>query len=536
MDRRTIIAILLSAAVLFVYQFYIMKHYPQDSLPAERGEILESEEIAYEVPVTATSYHPEEAEIRNAEPRHRADINAREIIYENDRLVVTLSSDGGYVKSILLKDYPDPKTGELYKLIDVSNPYYGILRLQGPEETTAGSYDLIEKKNEVLFTATIINGIEITKRFIFPEEGYHVALEVTLQNNNSTDAHMEYQIVAASYINIPSKLDRRYTHIVSRIDGKDRRDNGKKNGGIFEAGFVEYSGLQNKYFSVITKPATNTDGAWLRQTPDDNLSSSLDISNFTINANSSVSHSYILYAGPTKREILAGYELSGVVNHGMLTGISNILLSGLKFFHMVTRNWGIAIIMLAILVNLILFPLSHKSYVSMKKMQELQPHIDRLRNEHKDNPQRMNKEIMELYKQFNLNPLGGCLPMLLQFPVFIALWQALMRSLDLRGARFLWIRDLSMPDAVQLPFTLPIVGSTINILPILMTVAMVFQQRAMTRKNAAQSEQARQQQQIMVLMPIIFLFVMYSFPSGLVLYWLTNIFLTTFEQRVIMQR
>ena len=160
--------------------------------------------------------------------------------------------------------------------------------------------------------------------------------------------------------------------------------------------------------------------------------------------------------------------------------------------------------------------------------------MERLRNEHKDNPQKLNKEMMELYKKYNVNPMGGCLPLLLQMPIFIALYQGLMRSLDLRGARFLWIRDLSMPDAVRLPFAMPIIGNTFNILPVLMAVAMVFQQQMAMRKGAAGSAQAKQQQQMMIMMPIFFLFIMYNFPSGLVLYWLTNTILTMCEQRVIM--
>ncbi|MDD5680896.1 MAG: membrane protein insertase YidC, partial [Candidatus Omnitrophica bacterium] len=195
---------------------------------------------------------------------------------------------------------------------------------------------------------------------------------------------------------------------------------------------------------------------------------------------------------------------------------------------------GIAIILLSILVNMVLFPLSRKSYESMKKMQTIQPHMDRLREVHKDNPQKLNKETMELYKKYDVNPMGGCLPLLLQIPVFIALYQALMKSLELRGSGFLWVKDLSMPDAVPLPLSLPLIGNSINVLPILMTIGMAFQQKFSTPKGAAQSAQQKQQQQMMIIMPVVFLFVMYSFPSGLVLYWLVNTILTMFEQRAIM--
>jgi len=174
--------------------------------------------------------------------------------------------------------------------------------------------------------------------------------------------------------------------------------------------------------------------------------------------------------------------------------------------------------------------------LSMKKMQALQPKMEAIKVKHKENPQKLNMEIMEMYKREKVNPLGGCLPMLLQMPIFLALYQALMRSLDLRGAGFLWIKDLSMPDAVPLPMSMPLLGNSINILPILMAGAMVFQQKIASRKSQGMSDQARQQQQMMMtMMPVLFLFIMYSFPAGLVLYWLTNTLLTMFEQRAIMR-
>ena len=113
----------------------------------------------------------------------------------------------------------------------------------------------------------------------------------------------------------------------------------------------------------------------------------------------------------------------------------------------------------------------------MQQMKNLQPHMQKLKELHKDNPQKLNKEMMGLYKQYNVNPFGGCLPMLLQIPIFIALYQGLIRSVELKGARFLWIKDLSRPDALSLPFSLPVLGNSINILPILMVVMMFLQQK-----------------------------------------------------------
>jgi YidC/Oxa1 family membrane protein insertase len=168
----------------------------------------------------------------------------------------------------------------------------------------------------------------------------------------------------------------------------------------------------------------------------------------------------------------------------------------------------------------------------MQKMQELHPQMEKLKVQYKDNPQKMNKEVMELYKKYKINPFSGCLPMLLQMPVFIALYQALNRSIDLRNAKFLWINDLSAPDAIPLPLSFPIIGNSINILPLIMVIAMVVQQKLSTKfMGAAVTDEQREQQRMMlILMPIIFGFIFYNMPSGLVLYWVVNTVLTVFEQ------
>ena len=139
---------------------------------------------------------------------------------------------------------------------------------------------------------------------------------------------------------------------------------------------------------------------------------------------------------------------------------------------------------------------------------------------------------MELYKKYNINPLSGCLPIVLQMPIFIALYSALMKSIELRNTGFFWIKDLSSPDAVRLPFTLPFLGNSINILPLIMVAAMVMQQKISTKTmgGAVTPEQKEQQKIMLIVMPIVFGFIFYSMPSGLVLYWVVNTALTIVEQ------
>jgi YidC/Oxa1 family membrane protein insertase len=169
----------------------------------------------------------------------------------------------------------------------------------------------------------------------------------------------------------------------------------------------------------------------------------------------------------------------------------------------------------------------------MKKMQTLQPEIEKLRSQYKDQPQKLNKEIMEMYRQNKVNPFSGCLPMFLQIPVFFALYQTLMRTIELKGASFLWIKDLSETDKLFiLPKSLPIIGNEINILPIVMIVAMFLQQK-LSMKSAGSSTIQEQQKMMMFMMPVLFGFLFYHFPSGLTLYWVSYTILSILSQRRI---
>ena len=235
---------------------------------------------------------------------------------------------------------------------------------------------------------------------------------------------------------------------------------------------------------------------------------------------------YLYYAGPYDVNKLKALNigLDDAVNYGKLNAIVRVLMETLRFFHRIVRNWGLAIIILTALINIALYPLTRSSYKSMKVSQDIQPEIEKLRSVHKDNPNKMNKEIMNLYKTYKVNPLSGCLPMFLQFPVFFALYHVLMRSIELKGSNFLWIKDLSQPDGLPIPFTLPFVGNSINLLPIFTAVVMVFQQKIMAAKKGANvSDQMRQQQQMMTIMiPVMMLVFFYKMPSGFVLYFLVN--------------
>jgi YidC/Oxa1 family membrane protein insertase len=238
---------------------------------------------------------------------------------------------------------------------------------------------------------------------------------------------------------------------------------------------------------------------------------------------------YGLYFGPKKLSILKdiGSELSRAINFGWFDVIAKPMLWLLNFFYAFIKNYGVAIILLTILIKAVFWPITQKGMKSMKNMQKLQPKVAKLKEKFKDDPQKMNQEMMALYKTYKVNPLGGCLPLVLQIPFFFALYKVLLMSIELRHAPFmLWINDLSAPDRLWVGFDIPFLHG-IPVLTLLMGGSMYLQQK-MT-PTTADPTQAR----IMQMLPIIFTFMFLNFASGLVLYWFVNNLLSILQQQLI---
>ena len=219
----------------------------------------------------------------------------------------------------------------------------------------------------------------------------------------------------------------------------------------------------------------------------------------------------------------------------MTRSICKILVKILNMFYGVIPNYGVSILLLTILVKLVLFPLTRKSQMSMVRMQQLQPLIAQLKEKHKGDKQKVGQEQMKLFKQHGVNPMSGCFPILLQMPVFFALFRTLQNSFEMRQAPFVsWITDLSEPDKLfHLPFTIPFLGEWFNILPLIMGVASFVQMKLTPKTTSGDDPQARMQQKMMQMMPLIFPVILYNFPSGLTLYWTTSTMISIGEQILI---
>jgi YidC/Oxa1 family membrane protein insertase len=375
----------------------------------------------------------------------------------------------------------------------------------------------------------------IIKRFIIPNNSYVIGLEEEIKNLSHSPLMLNPQLVLGRLDLSAKNTQSRYQDVFL---GNQEKTFHLSAGKDFSSSDIKFIGLRDQYFCTIIEPVNMTASGYIKKITPQESEVGLLVSENILKPGDQIGHSYRIYLGPQDLKTItnAKPEWSAIIYFGTFDFIAQLLLQLLGFFYSLVHNWGLAIIILSIAVYFLLFPLSIKQMRSMKEMQILQPKIEALRKELKDNPQKLNKEIMELYKEHKVNPLGGCLPLLLQMPIFFALYQALIRSVALRGAHFLWIKDLSSPDkAFVLKNSIPFLGNQINILPILMAIGMFVQQKISMAK--ATGEAAQQQKMMSIIMPIMFGVIFYQMPSGLVLYWFVNsLFMLGYQLRINNQK
>ena len=293
--------------------------------------------------------------------------------------------------------------------------------------------------------------------------------------------------------------------------------------GIEQVGNVEWIAARTQYFAIIMMPQSYDRAYGYLYETEENVSPSIGLQDNRI----------YIYAGPLDygRLRALGRDTSRLVDFGwpVIRDIGRLLFwfctSVISFVH----NWGIKIILLSIVLKLVLLPLTTKSFKSMAKLKQVQPKMKQLQEKFKNDPKALQSAMQKLYREEGVNPLGGCLPMLMQMPVFFALYRVLANSVQLRGAPFmLWIQDLSHPE-IMIPFQSPILGiHGIGILAILMGIAMFMQQKmTMTDQN---------QKGMLYMMPIFMTFLFMRFPAGLTLYWFTNNLLTIWQQQMIQRK
>lgn len=541
MEKRLILAIALSILVIVSFQHYVSRMYPQQPRVAGQG-LMQQNGQAEDTSAQHVVVEDAKKESVQAASLAAKYPNEEEYVVETDRLVVVFSNIGGSIKEIRLKDYLSDDKKSYLAIATCKDPRQYIMSISDPTNLIPSlnelPYTLSENKGRISYSIKTEN-VEVEKTYALSRTDCLIESNIKVKNVGTQPITMSYRLLGGSGMIEPPK-DRRFYEVLAKINGKIDRSKDPKGARIINKGIVEWTALKTRYFSLILKPLSGATYQYCEGSMSEGLRTGVDVQGFTLDQRAMIENQSVLFAGPSDIKQLKEYNLGleETVTFGIFTPISKVLLVILNLLYRVFHNWGVSIIILALILNTITFPLTRKSFQSMQKMQSLQPHMEKLKTQHKNSPQKLNKEMMGLYKEHKVNPLGGCLPMLLQMPIFISLYQALIRSINLKGASFLWIKDLSLPDAFPLPFELPVLGNSINILPILMAGAMLMQQKISGKAMAASQskEQAQQQKMMMIMMPVMFGVIFYSFSSGLVLYWLTNTMLTVTEQTLIFKK
>lgn len=524
-QNRVLIAIVLSILVLVAYQKVFVAPSAINRITTVSSEKADQPKTASP---TSHSYAPKPEEVS---------------IIENQAIKVELTNNSARIKQIWLKNFKDQAANQPTRLLDegltdkfLTGPF--LLEDLFSKETKSPTWQIIDKSDKhIKYLLNTPSGTEITKEIYFHNSNYGIGLRLSIKNNAKTPMPIKYKLIGGSSLFVKRGMDERFLNANVKIGQDIKRmapkGNLKNNEKIYYES-PEWIGLSSRYFSLLVEPKQKEEACFIEKEGEANARSGVIIGPITVQPSEMISKEFLLYAGPNDLSEIAKTDpsMKDIITFGFWSSISIVLLNMLKFFNSIFHNYGISIIVLVVIVSGVLFPLTRKSLKSMKEMQAIQPEIEKLRIEHKDKPQKLNKEIMDLYKRHKINPMGGCLPMLFQFPVFIALYNVLIRSVELKGANFLWIKDLSEPDAAfKLPTTLPILGSYLNILPILIIIAMFLQQKISQPKTG----QTEQQKIMATIMPIIIGVFFYNLPAGFALYWLVSTVIVLVLQEFVLK-
>ena len=557
MESRVIIFLVLSLVVIAAYPYFLMKLgiSTPESVQTEQ-EISGQKPMKSEtgrsqaIPTPVDGNSPVSQDQTTSGPTSSGTAPSAEIlkVIEGDLYRVVLSSRGGTIKEWTLTQYKkeDEKGIEqAMKLVAAGKVAPLSITISG--DTTPEVYDYsldettlkLSRNNptgRVVMKASLPNGRSITKEMLFHNDQYQADLSIRTEGLRDG-----YSLALGSNFGITDweKSMGAAAGAISMIDGKVLSAPSEETDVTYETG-ATWFGLHDKYFisalilaptngkAVVASTATNGNGplaprVGVHRFSEQEVSASIHIPQALQREDK-----FILYAGPKEYDRLASYHtfLEESIDFGwFIFGswlpvrlVAKPLFYVLRFLYKLTENYGFSIIFLTILIKIIFHPITQKSLTSMKQMAALQPKVNALREKWADNKEKMNKELMGLYKDSGVNPLGGCMPMLLQMPVFVALFNILYVTIDLKNAPFIfWISDLSSKDPYY-------------VLPVVMGGTMILQQ--MTQPNTMDPTQAK----IMMFMPVVYTFFFLSFPSGLVLYWLVNNTLSIAQQYWINKR
>ena len=579
MDKNTLLAVVLSGTIMVGWYalFPPPEPPPREVVNTVDQTLTEHKSASSRTEIAETGYS--DSTLSTAAPLTSiaevdSSLPSKEVSIETDNYRLVLDTRGGIAKSLQLKHFKHTKPrltlstwfpmltsfiGPDYRdevtednrvqmfgnhLADVpaftqefkNDPKTSALFRNAVFATSAEEIVLDEGEGKVTLTLTspVLNGLQLVKYFEVTPGNYIINYRVQLINRSN-----EAQAVEVLYFFGEQRLSdsnggmSQVSHEgpVFYFDESLQTETTDNIEGELPVTQMKWLGVEDQYFISAAVPMTTVRnglfraGAYLSD-PQPNVQGERLLSPYfgvalpptNLQPNLLVESDFRMYYGPKEDEELLKFGHNLVVSHDMtLEVLAGPLLDLLRLIYGYVENYGVAIIILTIIVRLVLFPLTFKGMKSMKRMQQLSPRMKKLQAKYKNNKEKLNKEMMELYRKNRVNPLGGCLPMLLQIPVFFALYSSLSSAVELRHAPFMfWISDLSQPDGL-------------GITPLLMGASMYYQQKLTPQTAMMDSTQAK----VMQMLPFIFTIFTFTFPSGLTLYWVTSNVLSIAQQQII---
>ncbi len=526
-QTRLLLAVVLTFVVVFIWSYFFTPKTPnhKKSLQNENLKELkkENESRIFEAKVKEIEKSIKKSQKIKVQ-------NCSDVVVETPLYRAVFCKEGGLLKSFELKKYkksikPNSPNVELIKEEALKFGPFGLLWNGKPLDHNikwvCDKSSLRLKNNETgeITFKTEGGKINVIRKLIFKADSY--SIEETLTLVGRVKGTLSLVLASTPWVEHSTRFNK--THLIYYVQQKLYKEDSLKKlkKGISSDVPVYWCGIDTNYFLIAAVPLKGVSFGFFGKVEDGGYLAFLTTPlNLTEGKEKRIEFYY--YFGPKLEGLLkkAPKNLYAAIDYGWFDIIAKPLVKVLNFFYKFVGNYGIAIILLTLVIKIIFWPLSHKSYKSMEKMKKIQPLIKKIKEQYKDDRQRMNQELMRLYKTYKINPAGGCLPMLLQIPVFIGLYEALLGATELRHAPFIshipftniiWLADLSAKDPLYIS-------------PIVMGITMYLQQKL------SPSSGDPMQGKIMLIMPIFLTFLFLNFPSGLVIYFITNNVLSTIQQ------
>ena len=572
-------------AVMFGWSWFYGRKLPKPTQTTEQATEQSREASPVSPDTSSSSGETGQSAQVEAPSRPRQSVKKSETVQVETEKYHIIFSVGrfAYAHKWMLKEYPDrsgmdeplfnliPETAQNCLSVHFFNPALTADSMDTFWEADKMELVLTDRnlQDTLTFSKQVGENLEVLKKFTFYYDSYYVDLELTFRNlsnqplislDTMSDNRNGYKLrwgpgINADLLAHERKNGKRGGHN-PKNEGARALSSGsskpvKKFDDAQSTDTALWAGMNNKYFAALMIPNGVLNAKYELETLADNgttalatiaapsEAASLIIPGFSLDSNNNRADQFRIYVGPKEYKVLKTIEppgaqeedlqLADIIDFGFFWYIAWVMLWLLNFFYGIIKNYGVAIILLTLLVKVVSYPLTRKGYKSMQAMQKLQPLLTEIREKHRDDPQKLNKATMQLYKEHGVNPFGGCIPWIPQIPVFIALFALLGNAVELRGEPFfLWIDDLASPDVLfTLPFTIPFLGDAVRFLPIVNGLTTWLQQKT---SGGMTPMTDNVQAKIMQFMPLLFVFILYNFASGLALYWLCNNIFTIGQQ------